>query len=445
MDDLTPLPDLGASQPEVVVGVDVGTDLAAPADLAADSGGDAPLLEDVEPGADEESAPDLVVDPDESAEPDEVSCTPTVRKVIAQVGDEEVAGNTGGVHRTTIAVDSLNQPHILADKGNPLVYIWHRTGGSWSESLFAAAEDYNTERIYLPHIEIDKKDRAWISAWITYKSHPDPVATCGQGIWQLGNITTAPSQLWYNKIYLTWSNGMLSLDPNHSNQCVVMARDGDWEKLNAQGQSIDSGKMFCGQSGEKLRFLISPNPGQTGVWHANTSGWNEYHSAYQNSVRHAAGQPPVVWAGYNAYPEQGEDMLHQSIGIDWVNPEAAYMAVQYNPGIVINIWDGEKMVFPKASLPVLADAAAQHGNGSDRFGPQWTPALGGGAFLCWSTGAGKVKVKYVGPDGNLDSVAVKATMGHNCAMATDPEGNIHLAYVNGGMRYRKLTTELACP
>ena len=439
LDDLTPLPDLGSRQPNDVAVSDVGMELPTPTDVEPVDAG-----EEAGPVTDAVIAPAETAEPDLAVEPDEVSCVPSVRKVIAGIGDEEVAGNTGGVHRTTIAVDSLNQPHILADKGNPLVYIYHKVGGGWSESLFASAGEYDTERIYLPHIEIDSKDRAWISAWVTYKSHPDPVATCGQGVWLLGNVATAPSQLWYNKIYLTWSNGMLSLDPNFPNQCVVMARDGDWEKLNAQAQSIDSGKMFCGQSGEKLRFLISPNPGGPGVWHANTSGWNEYHSAYQNSVRHAAGEQPVTWAGYWAYPEQGDDMRHQSIGIDLVNPQAAYMAVAYNPGVVINIWDGEKMVFPKASLPVVADAPAQHGNGSDRFGPQWTPASGGGAFLCWSTGAGKVKLKYIDIAGNMDA-AVKVTDGSNCAMATDPEGDVHIAYVNGGMRYRKLLTEWACP
>ena len=351
-----------------------------------------------------------------------------------EVGPEEIAGSFSG-SRPTIAVDSQNQPHIVVDKDwSDVLHIYHKLNGNWSEALFAQG-NFGSDRNYLPHMEIDPNDRAWISSWYATKNVEDE---CGQGVWLLDSVSTAPAQVFHEKIYITWSNGNLSLDPHFPDECVVMGREGSWQKVNTSGAVFDSGQMFPGISGEKLRFLVSPGQGEPGVWHAIQSGYNKSASSYQNSVRHAAGQQPAVWAGYEAYPEQGEDLLHPGLGIDWENPQAAYIAIRYNPGVVINVWNGTQMVYDPANLPVIDAATAKDGNGVDRFGPQWAPAVGGGAYLCWSGGDGWVKLKKIEADGSIGP-GKSIAQGSGCAMATDSEGSIHMAYVNGGMRYRKIS------
>ncbi len=83
------------------------------------------------------------------------ACPHPVRQVITQIGEAEVCGSVGGLSKPSIALDSLTQPHVVADKDLPDVYIYHRINGAWSEALFATASQYQTARVHLPHIEID--------------------------------------------------------------------------------------------------------------------------------------------------------------------------------------------------------------------------------------------------------------------------------------------------
>jgi MYXO-CTERM domain-containing protein len=361
-----------------------------------------------------------------------VRTAPAVEEVATavqdyQIGPEETAGTFQG-SRPSVAVDSLDQPHMVVDQGwaNTL-YIYHRIGGSWSEELFAQG-NWGANRNYLPHIEIDQQDRAWISSWYATSN---VVPECGQGVWLLSDMATAPAEVFHVKIYITWANGNLSHDPAHPDEAAVMARDGSWKKVGTSGQELGSGQMGLGITGEKLRFLISPRDGADGVWHGVMSGYPPSHSAYRNSAM----ADIVTWADYDAYPEQGLDTRHPSLGIDLVDPEVAYIAIGYNPGVVVNIWDGNGLVFDPANLPVVGPAPANHGNDEDRFGPQWTPAHGGGAFLCWTGSDGQVRLREIHSDGTMEPTRV-VTEGRRCAMATDSRGRIHMVYERSGMRYR---------
>jgi hypothetical protein len=346
------------------------------------------------------------------------------------VGPEEVAGDFVG-SRPSIALDLQGQPHIVIDQAwTDVLTIFHKLGGDWQEETFAQGI-WGSDRNYLPHMEIDAYDRAWISSWYATVNVEDE---CGQGIWLLGDMSTAPTEEFHTKIYITWANGNLSIDPQHPDRAVVMARDGGWQQVDTTGAVVDSGQMYLGSTGEKLRFLIAPRAGQDGVWHGVMSGWNEYYSAYRNSLM----SDPVTWASYDVYPEQGEDVLHPGLGLDGADPEVAYMAIAYDPGVVVNVWDGQQMVFDPSNLPVIDPSPAEDGNGGDRFGPQWAPALGGGAHLCWSSNDGQVHLTRVDPDGTIGP-DLAVTAGSRCAMATGDDGRIHMAYVDGGMRYRVIT------
>ena len=374
-----------------------------------------------------------VADDDSGAADDDTTGTPGDDDTDSGeyvIGPEEVAGAFIG-SRPSIAVDAQGQPHIVIDQGwSDVLSIFHKLGGDWREELFAQ-DNFGSDRNYLPHMEIDAAGRAWISSWYATVNVEDE---CGQGIWLLDDVASAPGQVFHEKIYITWSNGNLALDPFEPNQAAVMGRDGSWQVIDATGAVTGAGQMYIGSSGEKVRFLISPRDGQVGVWHGVTSGWTHSFSSYCNSEM----SQPVTWATYDVYPEQGEDLLHPGLGVDGADPEVAYIAIAYAPGVVINVWDGEAMVFDPSDLPVVDPSPAEDGNGCDRFGPQWTPAVGGGAYLCWSSSDGWVHLTKVTPDGTIRP-GLPVTVGANCAVATDSEGHIHMAYVNGGMRYREIT------
>ena len=364
-----------------------------------------------------------------------VGASPLPPPGTVEVGPEEVAGPFAG-SRPSIDVDSAGQPHIVVDKDwSNVLYAFHKLGGVWSQELLAQGA-FGAERTYLPHMEIDASDRAWISAWVATKNDE---SKCGQGVWLLDKVSSTPTLALTTKVYTNWSNGNLSLDPAHPDQCVVMGHEGKWIAVGAGGQELASGKMDLGSTGEKIRFAIAPNPGGDGVWHGVMGGWSKFESAYRNSTM--AGTQ--TWAAYGTYPEQGDDVTHPSVGLDGADPAIAYIAAGYAPGVVVNVWNGAGFVFPPTALAVADPAPAKYGNGVDRFGPQWAPALPSGAYLCWSSADGFVKLRHVAPDGVMGPAQV-ISKGSRCAIATSPNGHIHVAYVHGGMRYREVVPEEPC-
>ena len=350
------------------------------------------------------------------------------------VGAEETAGTLTGLSRPSLALDSLGQPHIVADKGNPQVYVLHRLAGDWHEELFAEwTEEVDASRVYLPHLEIDGSDRGWVSAWLGTK---DGGNTMGQGVWLIEEIATQPTSRYLGHANDGTKNGNLALDLLEPGIVVVMAKYGYWEKWADTGFTGESGQMDVGASGEKLRFRIRPRDGQAGVWHAVMSGYSEEDSKYRNSEM----AERVAWALHSTYDNMGEDMLHPGLGMDGADPTVGYMSICYTPGVVYNVWNGEALVFDPANLPVIDTAPAHHGSGEDRFGPQWTPAPGHGAFMCWTGGDGVIRIVHTLPSGEV-SDPVDVGPGITCTMLTDEHGDIHMAYVNDVMRYRVIDVE----
>jgi len=369
-------------------------------------------------------------------------CPVKRKNVLTGVGEPETAGSITGITKPSMDLDSAQGVHVVVDKGLPDVYIYHRIEAQWSENLFATASEHSTARIHCPRIQLDPTDRAWVSGWFGAKGMPG--GTMGQGLWVIHDAATAPSPQYIALANQGFKNGRVATDPFEPDSGVVMTRGGIWQKFDISGNKIGSGKMDVGPSGEKIRFLISPREGQTGVWHAAMSGYSDHSSAYQNSTRHAAGESLLIWAEYNTYDGMGEDVRHPELGVDLENPHAAYIVIKYKPGVVMNIFDGEKLLFDPAALPVVTPDSNSHGNGIDRFAPQFAPVLGGGTFMCWTSADKRIKLRYVDPAGNLGDIH-DITGGKQCAMSTDPEGDIHMVYVEGQLKYRKLATTWDCP
>jgi hypothetical protein len=261
----------------------------------------------------------------------------------------------------------------------------------------------------------------------------------------------SPLLSWFKKIipYKGFA-GNLAIDPFTVNNAWYMGtQPNNTTRFNSSGsQSADVGlNPLTGSTGEKTYFKIAPTKDGKGIWHVVGGGSYKEGSGYINSKT----KQRVVWASNSTYDrdgsEMGDDGAYVSVGIDTNNPEVAYMASSYggstiHKGVGINIWDGTKLVFPSTKLFIVDKNASAYGNGVRRYAPEWTPAKGGGAFICWTSG-GSIKMKYIDPRGSdFFGETKEITSGSRCTMATDSNGDVHMTYMDGNtVMYRKIITK----
>jgi len=393
------------------------------------------VLPDDDSAADDDTG--IPGDDDDTAADDDTA--DLVKTEIDLIGEEEVVGSLTGYRSLTIDVDSALQPHVIAEAVNAGLYAYHKLSGDWQ-----ALEPW-----YQPggavgsiHLEIDTLDRGWVSFTTFLANDAD---TTGEWVTLLDDMAHAPTQLWAQNIRpYTGFSGNLSIDSHYVDNCWRMGgQPHPTYKFDAQGNYAEDVQMSPGDSGEGIRFRIADTDGgdAPGVWHAATGIWNlgGNDGGYQNSARQAQGLPATPWLSHT-YPQYG-DSHYPSVGVDAVQPEVAYLAGSYQ-GLLINIWDGAQMMFPIDAAHVVAAEITEYGNGAERFTPIWASAMGGGAFLCWTSADWRVKLAYISPMGAEHfGPVVDVGPGCRCAIATDANGDLHLAYDNGGVRYRLITTK----
>ncbi len=368
--------------------------------------------------------------------------SPTVRAV----GREEFISGSYMEH-PAIATDSKAQPHFVADFGfGPSFMKFHRIKGRWTGGVFASGVRhgrYDASRLYIGQIEIDSKDRAWISCKTGVKEFGDMY---GQGVWLFRDVDTNPYPIeqFFRFVCVYKGMGLVSIDAKYPDQGVVLGTFGNWEKINDAGKTLGKGSINAGHGGEKVRFRIAsyaprfPIKGDTksypdGVWHTAMCGSSSTGAGYyQNSIRFKAGLGPVWWAAYSSYRIMGDDYYHPGVGIDTVNPKIAYIAGVFNGRLCLNVWNGSRMLFNPYSLKILDYQASFEGRHSVQFAP--TPV--GGCFVFWSA-QNVIKMVYLSPDGSSTAPST-ISAGRSPGAATDRYGNIHLVYYNDGIKYRKI-------
>jgi hypothetical protein len=370
------------------------------------------------------------------------AAAPAAAPEIQTIGSEESLP-TGQGRLPSIATDSRDQPHIVCDGGS-YAYFYDRIGGAWrSVAVDLAQSGYR--QFYNPHLEIDRHDRAWVSGII---------------IWPLGvfvrtNAAANPTTPILNEWRLnpdSWDTGNISIDLP-LDEVVGWGSAGYWQKhvfdpVSARlTRLVAKGRMYCGVGGEANTIWISRagpaiHADQTvhSVWHMATEAHQGYgYSYYQNSLRFARRQPSVAWADPAYFVGMGTDGAYCSIVGDHVSREVAYIACDLNSdggqgGVYANVYNGTSMVYGIQTMRVVDRAG---GSGLRRFAPQWAAARDGGAFLSW-TRAGRIRVRYFGPDG-APGTEVDVCEGARAAICADTQGDLHLAYTHNGMKYRKLT------
>ncbi len=367
---------------------------------------------------------------------------------IISISTAETCGAFSGV-RPSIDIDSAGQPHIVVDSGHAALgstmMMYNRIGGSWRSSLFANSSSepsvpVTPSAISQPWIEIDASDRMWVFAQYF---RAGSMSASGQGVWLYQYMTSSPTKTWFAKKQYGahgWGPGNLSIDPAYPNEAVVMTINGAYGIVNSEGTTTQTGTMGPNLSGEKFRFRIAPyaNGSQRGVWHGIMNGSSVRHSSYRNSLMSG----DVVWASHSPYyPSQGDDHNHAGVCGDLENPEIGYMAAVFEDGgthngLQFNVWRGESLRFAYTSqqLGILdSEATFIH-----RYAPAMTPAHGGGCWIAWGNEHGEIWMAHIDKDGNVGSKE-HITDGFTCAINTDTDGNVHMAYnVSGTVRYIKI-------
>ncbi|HMP89151.1 MAG TPA: VCBS repeat-containing protein [Kiritimatiellia bacterium] len=377
---------------------------------------------------------------------------------ILQIGPEEIPP-VGLGRLPGIAVDTLNQPHIIAD-GAPIIHFYDKIGTQWRhmsknmQPITGSGQFFNTQ------VEIDSQNRAWYTGILFGGSF-------GIAMVVRDNMAVNPSDFSsFNRVRLApvWDVGNASVDPARPNEVVVSSTDGKWRRyvfnpnVPSRASIVGEGQMYAGQGGEKNSFWISkagpithPNGSVQSVFHGATGGWGASPSAYQNSVRQMQGLGPVQWASYSRYPTQGDDGTYVRVVSDSKEPQVAYIIADFSTGgkyantigVAMNIWSGTGMRRPSGDLLVLD----RNGNsGLRRFSPQTWPAKNGGVWVTWQRG-GRVKLRYVPANANnINDCGPEIDIGTGTrpAVTVDSRGDVHLAYFipgvgAGGLRYRKLT------
>jgi hypothetical protein len=349
--------------------------------------------------------------------------------------DEEVVGTLGSVRGVSIDVDDHDQPHILGERQYAGLDAHHRIGGVWQGEEPLIHPD---GAVGSPTLEIDEADRGWFS-YTTFIAN-DTQAT-GEWVALMEDMATAPALSWEVMVPpYTGFSGYLSIDPYHPDHCWRMGgQPAPTYKYDADGNVSADITMSPGTSSETVGFEISAvNQGtEPGIWHAAHSViYQAVRSGYVNSTMDEA----IIWDDHLAVISVDSDQTRAYVGLDFRDPEVAYINT-YHDGLVLNIWDGEGLVYPSNDVYVLDPAPASFGNGSERFGAQWTTAARGGAFICWTSADGWIQLKYISYEGeHAFGETLAVAPGQQCALATDHRGDLHMAFVNGTLRYRKIRT-----
>jgi hypothetical protein len=368
-----------------------------------------------------------------------------IKRNINIIGDEENV-SLNGYQNSDIDTDSLNQPHIITSRP---VSIYHKVNNAWQGGDMGV-QWYGVQGGFA-QIAIDKSDNAWISG------NYIECAGCRAGNWvaYISNVA-ASNPLGFQWILMNWCKGPWDtgfvgypdVDPYTPDKMYLWGGNQNFLEIDKSQSRNWNSLPYAGRGGEKFTFKIAPVNNAPGIFHSAIGSCTGSQCAgYGNKAQYINSKMSnsVSWFDGLFYPQPQVDAERTYIGLgtDLKNPEVAYLSAPFN-GVSINIWDGTQMKYPINGLYVIDNSAigvSANGAGSQGRIPQgWAPALGGGAFLCWTSSNG-IRLKYLSAEGEcFFGDVIDIGSGAQCAIATDSNGDIHMVYNNGGTKYRKIIT-----
>jgi hypothetical protein len=367
-----------------------------------------------------------------------------VKRNIEIIGDEESISNNIPGRAISIDTDSNNQPHILTESNSNtggFINAYHKIQNSWllqePMPLNPSTNPGVDTGYHVPTIRIDKFDRAWISmsqvSWSDSFDFDFSDSHCCNAMALFEDVASNPTLTW-GAVRINYGFvSSLAIDPYHPNKAYQYNGNGGLVEWNINGVPSLSSVPSAGCGGcEPGSIAITPRENQQGKIHTLSI------SAYRNQDITNDVYP---WADY-LYPQVTDHTYFSVVG-DLKNTDVAYLVAPFN-GLILNIWDGTSLKYPPDNLyqidPYVLGESANGGSGG-RIQPGLSPTLGGGAFLCWTNNNNHIMLKYVSDEGECffgDTVDIG--LGSQCAIATDSNGDIHVAYNNGGLKYRKIIT-----
>jgi hypothetical protein len=373
------------------------------------------------------------------------NCVTGIMNEIESIGNEETV-SSNGYQNSDIDTDSLNQPHVITSRP---VSIYHKIDDTWQGGDMGV-EWYGVQGGF-SQITVDESDNAWISG--NYVE----CAGCRAGNWyaRMPNVALSPNPgfqwIFMDWCHEQWNHGFVThsdVDPYAPDKMYAWGGNQNFLEIDKSQSQSWMGFPYAGRGGEKFTFKIAPVNNAQGIFHtAIGSCTGSQCAGYGNKAQYINSKMSnsVPWFDGLFYPQPQVDAERTYIGLgtDLKNPEVAYLSAPFN-GVSINIWDGTQMKYPINGLYVIDNSAigvSANGAGSQGRIPQgWAPALGGGAFLCWTSSNG-IRLKYITHEGESQfGPTIDIGPGAQCAIATDKKGDIHMVYNNGGTRYRKITT-----
>lgn len=351
-------------------------------------------------------------------------------KLIDSIGSEETVSSNNAGRSIDIDVDSLKQPHIVTEMNSVGggLNSYHKVGSTWNKK-----ESLLSDVFFVPHIEVDQYDRAWIQS-----SRPlDPSqrdydvghTKCCDAMSIMETVSTSPSLVWGPYKVNSGFVASMAIDPYTPDKAYQYNHNGKIVEWSLTGTPTVSSIPSACCGGESGSIEISPRENQQGVFHTVAGGY------YRNQLI----PNTIEWIISN----QWTDHTYVSVGVDLEDPSVAYLTAPVNR-LSLNIWDGDSLLYPNTN-PYIVDSNAvgesAQGGSQGRIPQSWASAIGGGAFLCWTSSNG-INIKYITHEGESSfGPTTNIGPGSQCAIETDSNGDIHMTYNNGGVKYRKITTK----
>ena len=368
------------------------------------------------------------------------SAAPTV---VSTGTEEDVPGADGRLPH--IATDSLNQPHIVMDVDRyPTVYFYDRIGGSWQVSSYNAGGS----QFYNPHIEINNFGRAWISG---VKWYPD-----GMGVVLRGNVTSSPVFLGYTRTRAAAVRRRCrcrispSIPPSTTRALSMVATAATGSACSGVGRDLFGGFRFAGDRRRRREELL------LGVQGRDLSALGRLSEVRLALVQRLELQQLRAQRGGQRRGDLGPAPAAilgwaTTAAIRWCSPTT--LNPRPLPIHGLHAVRRVRASVCRSGVPPTAAATeasrsvqrrpARGGSGGCRWlaalEPQGYPAKNGGVWLAWQSG-GNVRICYapasVTSFNNLGPWI--QFPGSRPAICVDGNGDLHVAYLNGGLKYRKI-------
>lgn len=335
-------------------------------------------------------------------------------------------GAWGG--RPSCALDANNRLHVVVDgNSSPKMAVYDIVGDKVTASILDA-NTWNplTKQLFNPSQVITADGTQLVTAWwfaFEVEAGCTPYVLnrkLGQA-WQA--LKVDPSPVDWEPATICYLGGNEAVDFGFNNDYYKLSTQSGSLVLGAHGNYASGG----GGGGEKEARWTSTN----GVMQVANSGCKKTGGGwYRNSI---SCSKAVMWGAYATYPSMGsDDTGHSSVAGDLKNQRVGYMCASWDTGLVYNIWDGSKMLYPADKLPVIDRGGY---SGLYKYPMSMASCPDGGAYIVW-TNAGKLYLGLIHADGKVDAWPLGS--GSGGALCVGQDGIVHIVYNQGGfIMYRQ--------